>query len=113
MRPRFVSGFGPLSLEPGAKMTPVTLPAATSGNGSPYTYGPTSSPADLAGLSFNETTRVLSGRAFGPGDGIMAKLGLPLPLEAVVPRIENLWRVTGRPPPPRWRRARTRSTPNF
>ena len=56
---------------------------------------------------------VPSGRAFGPGDGIMAKLGLPLPLEAVVPRIEDLWRVTGRPPPPQWRRARTRSTPNF
>ena len=56
---------------------------------------------------------VPSGRAFGPEDGIMAKLGLPLPLEAVVPRIGDLWRVTGRPPPPRWRRARTRSTPNF
>ena len=33
---------------------------------------------------------VPSGRVFGPGDGIMAKLGLPLPLEAVVPRIEDL-----------------------
>ena len=38
---------------------------------------------------------VPSGRAFGPGDGIMAKLGLPLPLEAVVGRIEDLWRATG------------------
>jgi len=43
---------------------------------------------------------VPSGRAFGPGDGIMAKLGLPLPLETVVARIGDLWRVTGRPPPP-------------
>ena len=44
---------------------------------------------------------VPSGRAFGPGDGIMARLELPLPLEAVVARIGDLWRVTGRPPPPR------------
>ena len=56
---------------------------------------------------------VPSGRAFGPGDGIMAKLGLALPLAAVVPRVEDLWRVTGRPPPPRRRRVRARSTPSF
>ena len=56
---------------------------------------------------------VPSGRAFGPGDGIMAKLGLPLPLEAVVARIEDLWRVTGRLPPPRRRRVQARSTPSF
>ena len=56
---------------------------------------------------------VPSGRAFGPGDGIMAKLGLPLPLEAVVGRIGDLWRVTGRPPPPRRRRVRARSTTSF
>ena len=56
---------------------------------------------------------VPSGRAFGSGDGIMAKLGLPLPLEAVVARIEDLWRVTGRPPPPRRRRVRARSTTSF
>ena len=46
---------------------------------------------------------VPSGRAFRPADGIMAKLGLDLPLEAPVRRIEDLWRVSGRPPPPRTR----------
>ena len=56
---------------------------------------------------------VPSGRAFGPGDGIMARLGLDLPLEAPVARIVDLWRVTGRPPPPRNRRARARNTRNF
>ena len=56
---------------------------------------------------------VPSGRAFGPDDGIMAKLGLPLPLEAVVARIGDLWRVTGRPPPPRRHRVRGRSTTSF
>ena len=56
---------------------------------------------------------VPSGRPFGPGDGIMAKLGLDLPLEAPVARIVDLWRVTGRPPPPRSRRARARNTRNF
>ena len=56
---------------------------------------------------------VPSGRAFGPSDGIMAKLGLSLPLEAAVGRVEDLWRVTGRPPPP-WRsRVRARQTPSF
>ena len=44
---------------------------------------------------------VPSGRVFGPGDGIVAKLGLSLPLEAPVGRIADLWRVAGRPPPPR------------
>ena len=34
---------------------------------------------------------VPSGRAFGPGDGIMAKLDLSLPLEAPVSRIGDLW----------------------
>ena len=43
---------------------------------------------------------VPSGRAFGPGDGIVAKLGLSLPLEAPVGRIADLWRVAGRAPPP-------------
>ena len=56
---------------------------------------------------------VPSGRLFGSGDGIMAKLGLPLPLEAVVARIGDLWRVTGRPPPPWRRRVRARSTASF
>ena len=56
---------------------------------------------------------VPSGRAFGRGDGIMAKLDLPVPLEAVVARFEDLWRVTGRPPPPRRRRVRARSTTSF
>ena len=49
---------------------------------------------------------VPSGRAFGPGDGIVAKLGLNLPLEAPVGRIADLWRVSGRPPPPPTRRVR-------
>ena len=56
---------------------------------------------------------VPSGRAFGPGDGIMAKLDLSLPLEAPVSRIGDLWRVTGRLPPPRSRRVRARSTGSF
>ena len=56
---------------------------------------------------------VPSGRAFGPDDGIMAKLGLSLPLEAAVGRVEDLWRATGRPPPPRRRRVRGRSTGSF
>ena len=56
---------------------------------------------------------VPSGRAFGPGDGIMAKLGLDLPLEAQVTRLGDLWRVTGRLPPPRGRRARARNTRSF
>ncbi len=53
---------------------------------------------------------VPSGRAFGPDDGIMAKLGLRLPLEAAVGRVEDLWRVAGRLPPPRRSRVRGRST---
>ena len=57
--------------------------------------------------------RVPSGRAFGPGDGIVAKLGLRLPLEAAVGRVEDLWRVTGRLPPPRRNRVRARKTPSF
>ena len=43
---------------------------------------------------------VPSGRLFRPGDGIMAKLGLDLPLEAQVGTIPDLWQVSGRPPPP-------------
>ena len=46
---------------------------------------------------------VPSGRVFGPEDGIVAKLGLSLPLEAPVGRIADLWRVAGRSPPPRTR----------
>ena len=38
---------------------------------------------------------VPSGRVFAPGDGIMAKLGLGLPLEAAVARVEDLWTVSG------------------
>ena len=56
---------------------------------------------------------VPSGRLFGSGDGIMAKLGLSLPLEAAVARIGDLWQVTGRPPPPRSRRVRARKTGSF
>ena len=56
---------------------------------------------------------VPSGRAFGPRDGIMAKLDLSLPLEAPVLRIEDLWRVTGRPPPSPDSRDRVRNTGSF
>ena len=56
---------------------------------------------------------VPSGRAFGPDDGIVAKLDLSLPLEAPVSRLGDLWRVTGRPPPPRGRRVRAGSTGSF
>ena len=60
-RPSFVSGFGPLRLEPDEAMTPATLPAATGGDGAAYSYTLTSSPAGLAGLSFDAGTRILSG----------------------------------------------------
>ena len=56
---------------------------------------------------------VPSGRPFGPGDGIMAKLGLRLPLEAAVGRIEDLWTVSGGKPPPRKGRVRGRNTKSF
>ena len=56
---------------------------------------------------------VPSGRAFAPGDGLMAKLGLSLPLEAAVGRVEDLWRVAGRMPPPRSGRVRGRKTRSF
>ena len=56
---------------------------------------------------------VPSGRVFAPGDGLMAKLGLSLPLEAAVARIEDLWRVAGRAPPPRLGRVRGRKTRSF
>ena len=55
---------------------------------------------------------VPSGRVFAPGDGIMAKLGLDLPLAAAVARVEDLWRVSGRLPPPRKPRGRGRNTGN-
>ena len=59
--PRFVSTVATLRLEPGEAMTPVVLPAATGGNGGPYTYALASDPAGLAGLAFNAATRTLSG----------------------------------------------------
>ena len=55
---------------------------------------------------------VPSGRMFAAGDGIMAKLGLDLPLAAAVARVEDLWRVSGRLPPPRRWRGRGRNTRN-
>lgn len=58
--------------------------------------------AELGGAALQ--ILVPSGRAFAPGDGIMAKLGLDLPLEAPVGRIRDLWLVSGRTPPPRTRR---------
>ena len=59
--PRFLGGVGAMRLNPGEEMTPVTLPAATGGNGGPYSYALASAPADLAGLSFDAGTRQLSG----------------------------------------------------
>ncbi len=56
---------------------------------------------------------VPSGRAFGLRDGIMAKLDLSLPLDVAVSRVEDLWRVTGRPPPSLASRVRERSTGSF
>ena len=53
-----------------------------------------------------------SGRMFAPGDGIMAKLGLSLPLAAAVARVEDLWRISGGVPPPRKPRVRGRNTGN-
>ena len=54
---------------------------------------------------------VPSGRVFAPGDGIMAKLGLDLPLEAPIGRLRDLWLVSGRTPPPRTRREPQGRTP--
>ncbi len=59
--PRFTGSVPALRLEPGAAMTPVTLPEATGGNGGPYTYGLSSEPTGRAGLSFDAATRTLSG----------------------------------------------------
>ena len=49
-----------LTLDRGAAMTPVTLPAATGGDGA-LTYSLTSEPAGLAGLAFDPATRRLTG----------------------------------------------------
>lgn len=65
--------------------------------------------AELGGATLQ--ILVPSGRAFAPGDGIMAKLGLDLPLEAPVGRIRDLWLVAGRMPPPRRRRRPQGRTP--
>ncbi len=59
--PRFAGGVAALRLQPEEAMAPVTLPAASGGNGGPYSYSLTSSPEGLAGLEFDEDTRVLSG----------------------------------------------------
>ncbi len=59
--PIFTGSVPALRLEPGAAMTPVVLPEATGGNGGPYTYGLSSEPTGLAGLSFDAATRTLSG----------------------------------------------------
>ena len=58
--------------------------------------------AELGGVGLQ--ILVPSGRVFAPGDGIMARLGLDLPLVAQVGRIRDLWLVSGRTPPPRRRR---------
>ena len=60
LRPSFASGFGPLRLERGVAMAPAALPEATGGNGA-LSYSLTSEPAGLAGLSFDASTRELSG----------------------------------------------------
>ncbi len=59
--PIFTGSVPALRLEPGAAMTPVVLPEATGGNGGSYTYGLSSEPTGLAGLSFDAATRTLSG----------------------------------------------------
>ncbi len=59
--PIFTGSVPALRLEPGAAMTPVVLPEATGGNGGPYTYGLSSEPTGLAGLSLDAATRTLSG----------------------------------------------------
>ena len=59
--PVFAGGVQTLRLKPGEAMTPVVLPAATGGNGGPYSYALASAPAGLAGLSFDAATRTLSG----------------------------------------------------
>ncbi len=61
MPPIFTGSVPALRLEPGAAMTPVVLPEATGGNGGPYTYGLSSEPTGLAGLSLDAATRTLSG----------------------------------------------------
>lgn len=65
--------------------------------------------AELGGAALQ--ILVPSGRPFAPGDGIMARLGLDLPLEATVGRIRDLWLVSGRTPPPRTRRGPQGRTP--
>ncbi len=55
-----------LALVQGAAMTAVVLPEATGGNGA-LTYTLTSEPAGLAGLSFDLSTRRLSGTPSGTG----------------------------------------------
>ena len=59
--PRFGAvSVAPLALVMGEAMAPVVLPAASGGNGA-LSYGLTSRPAGLAGLSFDPATRRLSG----------------------------------------------------
>ena len=56
-----------LTLERGRPIEAVVLPAATGGNGA-LTYRLTSEPAGLAGLTFDATTRTLSGTPEAVGD---------------------------------------------
>ncbi len=59
--PRFgAAAVAPLALVVGEAMAPVVLPAASGGNGA-LSYGLTSRPVGLAGLSFDPATRRLSG----------------------------------------------------
>ena len=61
----------PLTLERGRPIAAVVLPAATGGNGA-LTYRLTSEPAGLAGLTFDTTTRTLSGTPDAVGDHVFS-----------------------------------------
>ncbi len=59
-KPRFLETVGDLTFVAEREIEPITLPAASGGNG-PLTHALSSEPAGLAGLMFDPATRVLSG----------------------------------------------------
>ncbi|MXW01658.1 MAG: hypothetical protein F4X59_17865, partial [Holophagales bacterium] len=60
LAPHFPEAVGVMRFTVGRRIAPVTLPAASGGNGA-LTYALESEPEDLAGLDFDPVTRVLSG----------------------------------------------------